>query len=234
MPDEDEKGAPDLSALTTKVTELSAALEKANAALTERDTKISTLEGSTGGLKTANGQLTTKVTDLETQLAQQTQAVQTQAGELTNWTTKFEQLTQAQATLAADAASKAKQLELYALIAAKPEYHPLVGDVGKIAGLIKPDAPSAEIEALFQSMAAGRQSSAAAALTGYRAGETLPAGQIPGAAAGAALPTDPKVAFAEYQQLAGATTPEQLTRRAQLFEVISTAEFTGSSGQQQN
>jgi DNA repair exonuclease SbcCD ATPase subunit len=229
----DDNNTPDLSQLTEKITQLSAQLEQAKTALTERDNKIKELEGSTGGFKTANGQLTSKVTDLESQLAAAQATIQTQTGELINWTTKYDQLTQTHATVTGEAAATKKQLELYGLIAAKPEYHGLVDSVSKLTALIRPDAPVADIEALLQTMASGRQSAASQALDGYRAGGTNPAGNVAGSKPGGSLPTDPKAAFAEYQSLLNETSQEAMSRRAALYEVITSAQF-GDNAKQQN
>ncbi len=229
----DDNNTPDLSQLTKEITQLSAQLEQAKATIQQRDDKIKELEGSTGGFKTANGQLASKITDLEAQLAAAQQTIQTQTGELTNWTTKYEQLTQNHASVTSEAAATKKQLELYGLIASKPEYHGLVDSVSKLTSLIRPDAPAADIEALLQTMAAGRQSSAAQALDSYRAGGTNPAGNAAGSKPGGSLPTDAKQAFAEYQQLLNSTDPASMSRRAALYEVITNAQF-GDNARQQN
>lgn len=228
----DETNTPNLAELTDKLTQLSTQLEQAKNTIVERDNKIKELEGATGGFKTANGQLTAKVTDLEAKLTVAQQTIQTQGGELTNWATKFEQLTQTNASVTSEAAATKKQLELYGLIASKPEYHGLVDSVSKLTGVIRPDADSAAIESLLQTMASGRQSAASQALDTYRAGGTNPAGNSGGSKPGGSLPTDPKVAFEEYQRLAGETSQEALSRRAALYEIIANVQFGGSTKQQ--
>jgi hypothetical protein len=219
----------DLSQLTEKLTQLSAQLEQAKTALQERDNKIKELEGATGGFKTANGQLTAKMTDLEAQLAAAQATIQSQTGELTNWTTKFDQLNQAHTTVASEAASSKQQLQLYGLIAGDPKYHGLIG----VVDAIKTDADPAIQKQILDKMAGNFQAQTSQLLDAYRAGATLPAGNTSGSQAGAALPTDPKAAFAEYQSLLSATTPEAVQRRTALYEVIAQAQF-GEGGKQQN
>jgi hypothetical protein len=227
MPDNDN--TQDLSQLTEKLTQLSAQLEQAKTALSERDTKIKELEGATGGFKTANSQLTSKVTDLESQLAAAKKTIETQTGELTNWTTKFDQLTQTHATVTGEAAAAKQQLQLYGLIAGEAKYHGLIG----VVDAIKTDADPAKQKEILDKMAGGFQVQSNQVLDAFRAGGTLPAGNNGGSQPGGSLPTDPKAAFAEYQSLLGASTPEAMSRRAALYEVITNAQF-GDNAKQQN
>jgi chromosome segregation ATPase len=223
----DETNTPNLSELTEKLTQLSAQLEQAKAALTERDTKIKELEGATGGFKTANGQLTSKVTDLEAQLAAAQQTIQAQTGELTNWTTKFDQLNQAHTTLAGSKTGLDQELGLYKLIASDAKYHGLIG----IIEGIKTDPDAEKQKQILDKLSGGFQAQANQTLDAYRAGATIPAGST--GQPGGSLPSDPKAAFVEYQSLLSATTPEAMSRRAALYEVITNAQF-GENGKQQN
>lgn len=225
----DETNTQDLSQLTEKLTQLSTQLEQAKAALTERDTKIKELEGATGGFKTANGQLTAKVTELESKLTAAQQTITAQTGELTNWSTKFDQLNQAHTTLTGEAATAKQQLGLYSLIAGDPTYHGLIG----VVDAIKTDADPMVQKQILDKMAGGLKSQTNQVLDAFRAGGTNPAGNSGGSQPGGSLPTDPKAAFAEYQSLLGAATPEAMNRRAALYEVITQAQF-GEGGKQQN
>ncbi|MCK6625519.1 MAG: hypothetical protein L6R45_10130 [Anaerolineae bacterium] len=225
----DNNNTPDLSQLTEKLTQLTAQLEQAKAALTERDNKIKELEGATGAFKTANGQLTSKVTDLEAQLAAAQQTIQTQTGELTNWTTKFDQLNQAHSALSGDKTSLEQELGLFKLIAAEQKYHNLIG----IIDGIKTDPDVEKQKQILDRLAGTFQAQANQTLDAYRAGGTNPAGNVAGSKPGGSLPTDPKVAFAEYQSLLNATDSESMSRRAALYEVIVGAQF-GENARQQN
>jgi hypothetical protein len=230
MSDDNNNPPPaNLTELTEKITQLSAQLEQAKTALTERDTKIQELEGTTGGFKTANGQLTTKVTELETQLATAQKAIETQTGELTNWTTKFDQLNQAHTTLTTEAAVSKQQLQLYGLIAGDAKYHSLIG----VVDAIKTESDPARQKEILDKMAGSFTAQTNQMLDAFRAGGTLPAGNAGGTQPGGSLPSDPKVAFTEYQQLLGTSTPEAINRRAALYEVITAAQF-GENGKQQN
>lgn len=219
MPDNDNTPTPDLSQLTNKVAELSTQLEQTKNALTERENKIKELEGATGGFKTSNSQLTSKVTDLEAQLAAAQKTIQAQTGELTGWTTKFEQLNQAHATLGSEAAATKQQLQLYGLIAGDQKYHGLIGVVDGI----KTDADPAKQKEILDRMATGFSTQSNQLLEQFRAGGAPPAGS--GGKPGAALPTDAKTAFTEYQQLLNQNTPDAVNRRAALYEVIANAQF---------
>lgn len=224
-----DDNTPNLTELTEKLTQLSAQLEQSKAALLERDNKIKELEGATGGFKTANGQLTGKVTDLEAQLAAAKKTIDTQTGELTNWTTKFDQLTQAHAALATDAAASKQQLQLYGLIAGNQAYHGLIG----VVDAIKTDADPAKQKEILDKMATGFQGQANQLLDQFRAGGTPTGGADNGKKPGGALPTDAKSAFTEYQSLLGQNTPEAMSRRAALYDIVVKAQF-GESGTQQN
>ncbi|MCL4301126.1 MAG: hypothetical protein KJ077_35670 [Anaerolineae bacterium] len=215
--------------LANKIAELSAALEQAKTALTERDTKIKELEGATGGFKTANSQLTSKVTDLEAQLAAAQQTIQTQTGELTNWTTKFDQLNEAHTSVTGAKAGIEQELGLFKLIADEPKYHGLISVIGDI----KTDADLAKQKEILDRLSGKFQAQANQTLDAFRAGATTPAGTFPGSQPGGSLPTDPKAAFAEYQSLLNATDQASLSRRAALYEVITNAQF-GDSAKQQN
>jgi hypothetical protein len=229
MPDDNNTQTPNLSDLTNKIAELSSQLEQAKTALTERDNKIKALEGDAGTFKTANGQLTSKVTDLETQLQTAQQTITAQTGELTNWTTKFDQLNQAHTTLTGDAATSKQQLQLYGLIAGDAKYHGLIG----VVDAIKTDGDPAKQKEILDKMAGGLQSQTNQTLDAFRSGATNTAGHTGGSQPGGSLPTDAKQAFEEYQNLLSQSTPEALSRRAALYEVIVASQF-GEGGKQQN
>jgi hypothetical protein len=223
-----EENTPNLSDLTNKVAELSAALEQTKTVLGERENKIKELEGATGGFKTANGQLTAKMTELEQQLTAAQKTIETQTGELTNWTTKFDQLTQTHASVTGEALTAKQQLQLYGLIASDTKYHGLIG----VVDAIKTDADPAKQKEILDKMATSFQGQANHLLDQFRAGGS-PAGGSGEKKPGGALPTDAKAAFTEYQGLLGQNTPEAMSRRAALYDIVIRAQF-GDSGKQQN
>ena len=138
--------------------------------LTQAKAQLDALTKERDGLKTGLDQTTAKVTDLEKKFGEASTALQTKTGEVATLSTQLQQTLGQVTELTNTNTGLTKQVDLFNVIANKPEFHPMVGSFQKLSEVIKPDAPQEAIEALLGTMAADAQKSVTSALEIFRAG----------------------------------------------------------------
>lgn len=191
-----------------------AALAKENSKLAE---KVSALEAQLASatkerdaFKTANEQVNGKLTDFDTQIKNLSAQLQAKDGELANWQTQHGQLTAQLGELGNKNAEYATKMSLVEMISSTPEYHPIIGQFGTLAKVIRPDAAKEDIKALLDGQAATVKAAQQSTLDMFKAGGTMP---VTGAAQPAqAGPKDVREAWAQLQQLDPRTQQQEYAR----------------------
>lgn len=205
-----------------EISRLSTELTKAQKELADAQAKIKEFEGSVGGLTTANKQANEQLATLKAQLADAVKQAETLGGEVTNWKTQHEQLSQQLGQVQSDFGKTKQELDLYQLVASKPEYHGLVGMVNSIKITNDPQ----QQEAILQALANGIKTQTTQTVEMFRAGGQLPGG-TGGQQPGPTGPKDVKEAHARLQQIAG--LPQHRAEAQQLMAFIVNPNTEGGS-----